>query len=372
MKYFILLFAIVFIDSLQANDGAFYTRGNQLIPINETDISIKKEILEIRRINFNKVEISVYYEFFNPGKTKKLLVGFEAASPNGDVDGTPIKGAHPYIEKFKVLFNDSKLSYKVSIVQDSIYFKNGKMKEKKASQVISSDTFDPNAPDFFYIYHFNAEFKPGLNTIVHTYEYTLSSGVSLFYGLDYVLTAANRWANKQIDNFTLSIDMGEFQEFEIINSFFENKDDWSLRGKSILSNVYDEWNEINIPSTKFYVQSNPIVFKKMNFSPKGELKLIALEPKLEEPWREFNYYKHPIPYSIENSGFYDKASDPFSYQVLINIPKARRGFVFNDETLQKAFVKTDWYIPNSNLIADKIVFTKEEKEWIRSLKHQDK
>jgi hypothetical protein len=34
-----------------ANDGAFYANGNQLIPITESKISVKKEILLIERVN---------------------------------------------------------------------------------------------------------------------------------------------------------------------------------------------------------------------------------------------------------------------------------------------------------------------------------
>ena len=39
--YYILLLVVNYTAS--ANDGAYYTSGNHLIPINETDISIKKK-----------------------------------------------------------------------------------------------------------------------------------------------------------------------------------------------------------------------------------------------------------------------------------------------------------------------------------------
>ena len=48
-----------------ANDGVFYASGNQLIPITETDISVKKEVLTINRVG-DHLEVTVYYEFFNP------------------------------------------------------------------------------------------------------------------------------------------------------------------------------------------------------------------------------------------------------------------------------------------------------------------
>jgi hypothetical protein len=47
----------------KANDGAFRVNGNQLIPMYETQVSVKKEILQIRRLNASQAEVDVYYEF---------------------------------------------------------------------------------------------------------------------------------------------------------------------------------------------------------------------------------------------------------------------------------------------------------------------
>jgi Ca2+-binding RTX toxin-like protein len=79
-KAFFLLLAVLAFIGAKANDGVYYASGNQLIPINETDISVKKEVLTITRVG-DHVEVTVYYEFFNPGKPKDLLVGFEAPAP---------------------------------------------------------------------------------------------------------------------------------------------------------------------------------------------------------------------------------------------------------------------------------------------------
>lgn len=88
-----------------ANDGAYKVSGNHLIPMYESDISVKKEILTIKKISDNKATITVYYEFFNPKKSKELEVGFEAYSPMGDVSTRPVNGRHPYISRFTVNIN---------------------------------------------------------------------------------------------------------------------------------------------------------------------------------------------------------------------------------------------------------------------------
>jgi hypothetical protein len=50
------------------------------------------------------------------------------------------------------------------------------------------------------------------------------------YSLNYVLTAARRWANRQIDDFTLQIDMGDFQDLSFPASFFDHVSEWTLEG----------------------------------------------------------------------------------------------------------------------------------------------
>ena len=100
--------------------------GNQLVPISETDISVKKEILYIKKTQ-EFAEVSVYYEFFNPKETKEIIVGFEAGRPSGDVDGVPINGHHPYMFDFTVSLNGNFLPYQIAYVADSLYAKNGKV-----------------------------------------------------------------------------------------------------------------------------------------------------------------------------------------------------------------------------------------------------
>jgi len=64
-KYLTLLFLLT-THLLFANDGAYYASGNHLIPISETDIAVKKEILTLKKIRNQYIEVTVYYEFFNP------------------------------------------------------------------------------------------------------------------------------------------------------------------------------------------------------------------------------------------------------------------------------------------------------------------
>jgi len=209
-----------------ANDGAFRVNGNQLIPMYETDISVRKEILTNKRNADRQAQITVYYEFFNPKEDKTIEVGFEAYSPAGDVDATPRADGQPYIDQFTVNLNGANVPWKVALVRDKSYYREGKIKAITLAQA----TKEGEDASFFYVYHFKAVFHKGLNILKHTYIVDLSSSVVEHYSLLYVLTAAKRWANRQVDDFTLQIEMGDIQELVIPRSFFSHAAEWTMTG----------------------------------------------------------------------------------------------------------------------------------------------
>ncbi len=370
MKYTTYLLAFLFSHLLMANDGSYFASGNQLIPIFETDISVKKEILTIKKVNNKQIEVTVYYEFYNPKEAKKITVGFEAFAPSGDVDGAPINGKHPYMRDFTVILNNATLPYKVAYVDDSLYAQSGKVKS------LNLNTFDGstegNDIDFYYVYHFEATFKKGLNIIQHTYTYDVSGGIDVNYYFNYILTAANRWGNNQIDDFTLILDMGEFETFTIDKSFFNNIDEWTIDGVGKAENIIGEEGSLTPnDGVKFHIRTGTVTFKKMNFKPAGEIAIYTL-----------NYY----PYFDGNEVGYLPFSNyqPLSYidfeiqeglilstlqkKVLKNLPFARRGYIFQSTDLKNYFENLDWYMPDPSYLPVVENLTSEEKEWIQKWK----
>jgi hypothetical protein len=341
-----------------ANDGAFYAKGNQLIPINETSISVKKEILTLKKIRNEYIEVSVYYEFYNPEETKNITVGFEAFSPQGDVYGVPKNGLHPYMNNFTVELNGNILTYQVAYVDDTLYAKNGIIKSKKLKEILDS-TGDFNAPDFFYVYYFNTAFKKGLNIIKHTYSYKLSNSVLDNYYFEYVLTAAKRWSNKQIDDFTLIIDNGDFEEFNIDKTFFTNASEWIIDGIGKTKDIKASYNQdIENNAVQFIIQKGTIIFQKKNFKPNGDLVLYS-------PNYAMNPHKGYLPFSCYQQGYIDSPKTEFEKKILKNLPFARRGYIFTNPELKKYFEGIDWYIPNPNYVPDVEMLTEEEKLWIK-------
>ncbi len=361
MATLIVMLLLTYTNAMFANDGAYITSGNQLIPINEKDITVKKEILSIKKVE-DLIYVTVYYEFFNPKQDKEVLVGFEAMSPSGDVNATPVNGKHPYIFDFTVDVNNSILPYKVAIVNDSNYYSNNGFKKYDAPVINNV-----NEVGFFYVYHFKARFKKGLNIVKHTYAFTASSSVMDKYSFDYVLTAAKRWANKQIDDFTLNIDMGAFESFYIAKTFFTQKSSWILHGMGKAIEVNNiPYSEEHSKATQFHMHNGSIIYTATNFKPKGELYIAAL--RYLSGGEPFSASKS-LPLNIKEQMYIGAPVDDMGKKILKNLAFARRGYIFSNIELQQYFEKNvDWYLPNPNYEPLLSKLTTEEQEFSEKYK----
>lgn len=371
----------VALSGARANDGVFYAQGNQLIPINETEIAVKKEILSLKRSG-NFIEVNVYYEFFNPTpNTKNLLVGFEAAAPY-PYEGLDNFPAQPNIHDFKVIVNGQALSYQVAHVENELfsydkdsgttvpkYYINGKV--RNLSRKECEDLIKENDEFYFpfdYVYHFNAEFKPGLNTVKHTYKYLMSNSVDMSWYFPYVLTAAGRWANGKIGDFTLNIDMGPRESFNIFASFFKSDDEWIIDGAG-LSEFGEFYAGEN--SARFHIKDGSISFRKKNFKPEGELSVF----KPNNIWDVWDFEGTILGKNVVEatrdmycdwSFIMGEKLDftPEEKRIMKNLPFAKRGYVFKSKDLQDYFESTAWYVPDPSYVADMEKFPPEEKKWV--------
>ena len=384
-----------------ANDGVFYASGNQLIPITETDISVKKEVLTLNRVG-DHIEVTVYYEFFNPVSEKELLVGFEAQSPyNSSLDPFKVFPRHPHIRNFKVAMNGEPLTYDIANVEDgryvnekyqfSQYYSNGRFINWRPQQI--EDTLaawgDPPGLPIDYVYHFKAKFRPGLNIIYHTYDFDLSFSIGEEYYFPYVLTAANRWANHQIDDFLLLVNMGDRESFSIDPDFFQSPDEWRFLGKGKATAYGSPYpTERDVPV--FHVQEGSLSFRKANFHPEGELYLRKSNtinytfgdpddaPSFTETLAKQYYFysdllaalRHEItnsliiPSDTDYEYNYDTLVTPEQRRILKNLPFAYRGYIFKDKALRDYFESTDWYLPNPEYDGKMDAFSAEERKWV--------
>lgn len=387
-KITLLLCAIVMSIASLANDGVYYASGNQLIPITETEIKVQKEYLSITRQE-NKLLIHVYYEFFNPGEEKTLLVGFEAMSPGGawDIEEADFKKltTHPYIHDFTVTINEQDVPYQVSHVDnsDGNYYTNGKfneMNDQRALQ-LAQESYFMEIP-YLFVYHFNATFKKGLNFVEHTYTFDESGYVGAEYCFDYVLTAANRWANNQIDDFTLDLDLGSHSTFDINESFFDGMEDWVVEGMGRMQELERYENKI----LRFHIQEGNATFHTTDFHPNGEL-------YVERPFffndDFFDYEsedadcKRIVAFEFKDAytsaiRIFDEPKDvhcTFSadmVKIMRNLPFAYRGYVFKTKMLQDYYESTAWYVADPDYVSDMNGLSESERKWVDFWTRQQK
>ncbi len=88
----------------------------------------------------------------------------------------------------------------------------------------------------------------------------LSSSVEEIYSLDYVLTAAKRWANRQIDDFTLQIDVGDHQDLSIPCTFFQRASEWTMTGAGRQIEHKAEYGDEKEPMvSQFFIHKDTLV-----------------------------------------------------------------------------------------------------------------
>lgn len=402
---------------VNANDGAFYMNGNQLIPINETQVELRKEILTVKRVGRN-ILIDVDYTFFNPGKTKEVLMGFEAPMPRGaaefQYDRWKMTRNHPHLNGFIVEINGIRIPYKADIVNKRAFNTIGSLAGFPQSQIdllnesksTSRDMFHGyqmgkstkgedqfNYRDFLFEYvfvnYFDAKFNPGINKVHHTYSFPISGTNDVPLDFRYILTAANRWANNQIDDFTLIVDMGDFRDYYINQTFFKGTENWNDAALLYLCNPFaDDMEEMGMHigrghengSLHVRTKEAPLVYKQKDFRPKGELMIWGYHDEYSSEQAFYEYYsvlsdtgvfdikEHALWYAFHHhKDDLRFAKDEFTLQVLRNFPFAIRGYAFANRKLRNYYRGYGWYQPDSSLKLTAADLPEDELKWIYNL-----
>ena len=206
IKYFFFVILLSFSSVVsKANDGVYYASGSFLVPVHETEISVAKEILTITIGKDSSALVDVYYEFMNNSEAKTVTMAFEANVPDADLAPLNRNGIHPFIHDFTVTMNGNKLDYRNAVVGDSL-------NPLKLDGEIEHYVYSYESP-YSYAYFFEAPFVKGKNIVHHTYRYKMNHTSEEKFRIQYRLTPATRWANHQIDDFTLRIKTEEHTSY---------------------------------------------------------------------------------------------------------------------------------------------------------------
>lgn len=386
----ILTFSLIFCSqSLLANDSEVYSSGCNLFPVKETKIELRKEILSLKLVHDNWMEVNVYFEFYNPLEARNIEMGFVTPFTHTDsIDGVVVL---PYTKEFNVIANGKSLPFSVK-------------------KMIDSSDIDESR----FAFYFNADFKPGINIVQHSYFF--KGGANLDEDTyDYVITTGKNWANGKIGDFELNIDMGP--GIHSIPYNFTNADtvDWKIIGTGKFMPMVlhkDSWDgelslqkvgylEIDDKPSKIghrlvYMQNGYVTCRIKDFAPDNEIDINenfnifgrnypgSFFSELSR-WcicKDAGLFTRRIMYAFKeymNSSIPDSTSLPgweeywlssFSkdeLKLMHDLIYARKGLDFKDEATQKIFESFLWYMPNPSLKEEDIFFSDAEKNFLQRI-----
>lgn len=365
-----------------ANDGAYYTSGNHLVPLQETDISVRKEVLTITLLDSPYALVDVYYEFYNPTRAPKtVLMGFEAQLPSGDIGDYSLRGPHPYINDFTVEMNGISLDYRAALCRlipggiDTLDAQSGRYEPHESGMIL-----DKSTGEYYYetafVYYFDATFQPGLNKVHHTYAFKVGISNMYCFDLDYKLTPAARWANQQIDDFTLVIRADHTaKHFIIRDSIFPSANFMLTEGIGKYRYIQD-CNDWPGSGYEFSLRNGSYTLHLQNFKPEKELYLISADVYYISKLDVYGKKNPTIPFGY----YYDRncslslhvyqhctlpADEAFRRRIARNLPYAHRGRIFKNPELKKHFESLWWYMPDPNYVDDPSTFTDVDREYIQ-------
>lgn len=370
-KLYLSLIALMVALSAAANDSEYFTCGNQLVPIQNTNIAVAKEVLTVNLTNNGFTNVEVYYEFRNDGPATDILMGFEAIPPYFEHNTKLTEGPHPSIHNFVVEMNGKNLPYTNAISENGL--SNGISPVDKSKWEYSNDfdkfvsKTDKETPlQYAFVYSFKAHFKPGINIVRHSYSYEESYGVSHSFWIDYKLTPATRWANRQIDDFTLRINAKGTAKHFIVNSRPFTGTDADMRivsGKGRTRMLPWELEEPNGSVYEVSIRNAVVEWRVKNFSPKHELWISSADLLLNNGTigDEKVYYDCGVHYSP--CDVMPTKSTSLNRRIYRNLPFAIRGYKFNDPKLKNFFNNQWWYLPDPkyNPAKDRTLSKRERK-----------
>lgn len=170
--------------------------------------------------------------------------------------------------------------------------------------------------------------------------------------------------------------MGDYQDLSIPANFFQHASEWTMTGVGKSIERRSDAGGANDPKvSEFFIHKGPLVFKKTNFKPAGELDLSAMNSYYyyqktinkhkEEGPHKFDYRVDELPFSVDADFDPGDAADELSKKIVRNLPFARRGYVFKSPEIQAYYARQPWYIPDPGYSPVEATLTKKEQEDLR-------
>lgn len=371
---FIFCFLFILIATVSfSNDWEFSSRGENIVPIETSQVSIKKEEIRMKVVN-DGMDVKVKFIFDSPVSEEKII-GF--ITPEGGFDDENYQwDGEMHFKNFTTVVNGKTVKSNVEKMKD-FYKKN--LLSKEEMQKYNVEKYKDS-----YIYYFKANFVKGENTVEHSYNYSGSYGVG-YIDFQYVWTTISKWKNKKVDDFELIIEPGT-SFVSLPYTFWKNekKVNWEIVGEGKIDTAVQTITDSNTKEKKVLkrvyarLKSGYIRYKTKDFAPDNEflieeIKNIAnyypfektekgyifldessdynfwlccyvTEPYSKEKYGTYENYKEELKLSKNKEEQLKELSDK-ELEILRNYPFALEGYDFSRKDLKDYFSQFIWYYP---------------------------
>lgn len=329
--------------------------GTNLVPLTKTDVELKNIRVNFKARSGSKyVKVKTNYILNNPSKSKKIIVGFEAGKTEDK-----FSKISPYLLGITLKVNDKHLkniAYTPFIPHE---FADGIKNQKELKKMLlTSNSFDDGTTKARHLYLFELELNKGFNHVMFEYTYVAPKDIITHYKFEHDLASFSTWANKKVDSFNLSLNLGKFQAFRLEKGFFQSKSELKYNGKVIDNPKYSY--------VTVYSKDGIIKFKQKDFSVQKRFKIFSFDNNFGLDFEDkiFNYKKDKLGFMFEDTRTECKGWK--SDHILRALPYARRGFVFKrSKGVQDYFESLDWYKKNPKLKRSDVKFTAFEKKILK-------
>ena len=386
---FTIVALVAVFQTVKANDGVYFVSGSHLVPLQETDISIKKEVLSITLCDDGYASVDVKYEMVNNGKDKTVTMGFEANVPYNDGEPFNKSCKHPFIKDFSATMNGQVMPYKNGVAKEIDDEKTDytpldmkKWREPRETDPEYEENgadvvhllFNPSTKEYIryaYVYYFTANFKKGVNTIHHTYRYQMSYGVGRTFEVPYWLKPAMRWANHQIDDFTLRVKADNTTKHFLIDGNCFNPEGFKVvSGKGKVRKIGK--TEFRDELVEVVLRDGTLEWHSNNFTTTEDMCIKSADDLYPKTKDDYIYYDSSIQYhpfftmSEECLNYFgtSQVTSAFISRICRNLPYAHRGYVFKDPVLKQIFQSQWWYMPDPQWTPTQNSFNKNELKLI--------
>ena len=359
-----LLFCLMFLIGLNllANDWEFGSEGGHIVPMNMSDIAIKREKLHFKLEKVkgeygleSEMVVTVRFVFDSPEAGEKYI-GF--ITPEGGNDEWDEVN---HFKNFKTVVNGKNVNTVSYRLTDFVPKDVKKLEEVKKYFKEYDEEKAKEEADYYkrsYVYYFKSNFKKGENVVEHSYRYDGSGGVGV-NDFNYVWTTISKWKNQKVDDFEVIVEPGSaliaIPEIKMKNG---KNIEWKLVGEGNIDYGYKDYYDRDGQYRMLYakLKNGYLHFKTKNFEPKDEFSLVeiayingnhAFPEKTEKGFK----YRDDLTQAAYRAEYLP--ADEFKeltnedLKIMRNYPYAMAGYDFSDKKLKDYFSKFLWYIPTT-------------------------